>query len=548
MWTKFRTYWLLVLGCLPGGFAWAQANQTAPADTVSRQKIEILQANELEGGTFQGVEIRKVRGDVIFRHQGALMYCDSAYQYAQRNAIEAFGRVRIVQGDTLTLTGDSLSYDGATRMAKVRGQRVVMQDPKMTLTTQYLNFDMGQDLAYYFNGGTIVDESSTLTSEQGYYRTDSKYLFFKEDVVLVGQDPPYRLESDTLEYSTITKEAFFRAPTRIVSQGRVLEASRGKYNTVTAVSNFAGRARVQNEDYILIGDSLIYDETRRRGRAWGDVEMIARRDSIIIEGDRGVYDGVDGLAQVFGRGVMTNIMGGDTLRVAADTLVSIDRPQLPQKKLLAYPQVRIFRPDLQGRCDSLVYDRLDSLIYLFQDPVLWSEGNQIQGDTVQVHMLQNRIHRMITRQSSFIVSRDSLKNYNQVKGRHMVAYFDDQNYLSRIEVDGNGQSIYFALEGDTVLAGMNRVDCSDMLVRLRENKMQEIVFINQPDARFIPPHELREPDRRLKGFRWRSQERPVRADVIRKESLSLPPTNAPPAEPPVLQPAQAPVHLRSNTL
>ncbi len=544
MWLKFRTYWLLVFGWLPGGFAWAQANQTAPADTVSRQKIEILQANELEGGTFQGVEIRKVRGDVIFRHQGALMYCDSAYQYAQRNAIEAFGRVRIVQGDTLTLTGDSLSYDGATRMAKVRGERVVMQDPSMTLTTQHLNFDMGQDLAYYFNGGTIVDESSTLTSEQGYYRTDSKYLFFKEDVVLVGQDPPYRLESDTLEYSTITKEAFFRAPTRIVSQGRVLEASRGKYNTVTAVSNFAGRARVQNEDYILIGDSLIYDETRRRGRAWGDVEMIARRDSITIEGDRGVYDGVDGLAQVFGRGVMTNVMGGDTLRVAADTLVSIDRPQLPQKKLLAYPQVRIFRPDLQGRCDSLVFDRLDSLIYLFQDPVLWSEGNQIQGDTVRVQMLQNRIHRMITRQNSFIVSRDSLKNYNQVKGRHMVAYFDDQNYLSRIEVDGNGQSLYFALDGDSVLVGMNRVDCSDMLVRLRENKMQEIVFINQPDARFIPPHELREPDRRLKGFRWRSQERPTRAGVLRK--TAVPPSS--PTDLPVGQPAQVPMRLPSNTL
>ncbi len=540
MWTRFRTYWLLVFGCLPGSFALAQASRPAPADTVSRQKIEILQANELEGGTFQGVEIRKVRGEVIFRHQGALMYCDSAYQYAQRNAIEAFGRVRIVQGDTLTLTGDSLSYDGATRMAKVRGERVVMQDPKMTLTTQHLNFDMGQDLAYYFDGGTIVDESSTLTSEQGYYQTDSKYLFFKENVVLVGQDPPYRLESDTLEYSTITKEAFFRAPTRIVSQGRVLEASRGQYNTVTAVSNFAGRARVQNEDYILIGDSLIYDETRRHGRAWGDVEMIARRDSLTIEGDRGVYDGVDGLAQVFGRGLMTNVMSGDTLRVAADTLVSVDRPQLSQKKLLAYPQVRIFRPDLQGRCDSLVYDRLDSLIYLFQDPVLWSEGNQIQADTVRVQMRQNRIHRMITRQNSFIVSRDSLKNYNQVKGRHMVAYFDDQNYLSRIEVDGNGQSLYFALEGDSVLVGMNRVDCSDMLVRLRENKMQEIVFINQPDARFIPPHELREPDRRLKGFRWRSSERPTRTSVIRQRPSADPPGADPPA--------QAPVRLRSRTL
>ncbi|SMB89791.1 OstA family protein [Hymenobacter roseosalivarius DSM 11622] len=479
------------------------------------QRIELLTAGELVGGDFNGVEIRKLIGNVSFKQQNTFIYCDSAYQYIGRNALEAFSNVRIVENDTLTITGDQAFYDGDTRKARMTGN-VVMRDPRMTLITQALDYDLNRKQAYYSTGGRLTDPENTLTSQRGYYNTVSKVFSFRRDVRLTTKDN--LITTDSLQYNTVSKVAYFFGPTRITGQeGRTLYAENGYYNTITRVSNFQRNAKIETPDYLLGGDKLVYDEARQYGVATGNVSMTSKRDNIVIRGDVGRYWRALGKAKVYGTPVMRNISDRDTLYLAADTLMSVEgQPgQTSGGIIYAFPKVRIFRTDLQGRCDSLTYDRQDSIIYLNRNPILWSDKNQLTSDSMEIQQRRGKIDQMRLYANAFIVGQDTLLNFNQVKGRNMVAYFGD-NKIKKVDVVGNAESLYFALEGDTTTTGMNKAVSATMALRFAANKLQTITFQTNPDASFIPPHELKEEDKSLKGMQWRIKERPTRRATLGK--------------------------------
>jgi hypothetical protein len=200
--------------------------------------------------------------------------------------------------------------------------------------------------------------------------------------------------------------------------------------------------------------------------------------------------------------------------MAADSLISREPKAAGEPSMLyAFNNVKIFKADLQGKCDSLAYNRTDSVMYLNRNPVLWNEQSQLVSDTIRIHLRNKTIDRMYMFSNAFITSEDSIKNFNQVKGRDMVAHFKGGR-MHRVNVNGNGESLYFALEGDTVLTGMNKAVCSDMVLNFAENKLKTISFLVNPDASFIPPHELQETERKLEGFSWLADLRPTKKDVM----------------------------------
>lgn len=202
--------------------------------------------------------------------------------------------------------------------------------------------------------------------------------------------------------------------------------------------------------------------------------------------------------------------------MTADTLVSIDDVNPKKKRLLAYHNVKIFKRDLQGKADSLEYRSADSTLYFYKNPVLWTDGNQMTADSISMLIEHNTISKIFMDVNSFVISQDTSKNYNQIKGRKMVADFR-KGKLNRVFVNGNGESIYFAVDEKTgLLTGMNNVLCSNIIIRFKEGKVNSISFIKQPDGNFIPPHELEEENKKLANFKWRADERPVKSDVVKK--------------------------------
>ena len=212
----------------------------------------------------------------------------------------------------------------------------------------------------------------------------------------------------------------------------------------------------------------------------------------------------------------------DTLYLSADTMMAVESQLAEKKRLLAWGGVRIFKEDLQGRADSLAYKLADSVLFFYREPVLWSDANQLTGDTISMQIKNNQVDRLRLLQNGFVISRDTVINqYNQVKGRLITAFFSNDE-LKQIAVNGNGESIYFVLDEKqaNVLMGMNRLTCSNMLISFGNKTVQQIRFYQQPDAVFVPPHELQEPETRLAGFRWLDEYRPSKASVISRQPLA----------------------------
>jgi lipopolysaccharide export system protein LptA len=484
----------------------------------SGDKVQLIQAGSLEGLTIKGEKINKLVGNVIFKQEGAFLYCDSAYQHEKKNEIECMGNVRMVQGDSIYLTGKKILYNGNTKKAIVT-ESVLLRDKKMTLTTDYLEYDTKIKIASYYGGGKIIDDANVLTSDKGYYNTSSKIFWFKKDVKVVNSKEKYTLTSDTLQYHSITKIATFRGPSKVTKENDILYADHGEYDTAKGRSRFTGRAKVESGNYLLEGDKIYYDEKANNGVAEGNVKVTSLENKIEVYGDLAHYWGKDGIVRIVGKPLVKNKMEEDTLFLTADTLISIDRknPKDTTKKekyLLAFHNVKIYKTDLQAKCDSLVYNFVDSTIYLYKDPVMWSKENQIIADSINILLKNKKIHQLNTNINSFIVSQDTIKNFNQVKGKKMTAFFADDQ-LSRVNVSGNGQSIYYAMEeGKTKLIGLNKADCSNIVIRFKEGDLQNISYITKPDAKFVPPHEIIEAETKLKGFQWRIEEKPLREQVV----------------------------------
>lgn len=490
------------------------AAHAQPPATDAPRRVELLFADEIE--VIKGADgretryVRSLQGTPVqFRQETVYLYCNQAIQYPLENAVRATGQVRIVESDTVSLTGDSLYYDGNRKIAYIYGKSVVMQDLQRTLTTTYLVYHLNTGLASYPRNGTVRDAENTLVSRKGYYDTRAKIVSFKENVVYDHAQNGTHLETDTLTYHLQTKKVFFHAFTRVQSPDGLLLANEGEYDTEQRISDFRRQASIETPEYHLTGEHLYYDQKQKYGRAQGRVRMTNKADTITVYGDVGIYEGKNRRADVLGNALMERPFSGDTLFLQADTMVMRTDTVAQSRDIFAFPKVRLQSRSFQGRCDSLQYSMSDSVIRFFGKPVLWSAQNQITADSIWLTIQNQRPKQMFMRQNAFIISQDSLKYFDQIKGRNMVVQFRPSAYMQDVHVEGNGQSIYFALEGDTALVGMNKIDCSNMVMVFGDsNKLARIHFLVKPEGKIVPPHEIEQPETRLKGFQWRIDEKP----------------------------------------
>ncbi|GAB3936291.1 hypothetical protein GCM10028804_56480 [Larkinella terrae] len=506
----------------------AEAQVANPSAGGTSDIVILKRADQLEGIQSGTEEVRKLTGNVELQQKNMLMYCDLAIQNLTTNVIEAYGNVRMIQGDTLSVRGDTVFYYGASRQSVVTGRTVILKDRKMTLTTRKLEYDLANGIAHYPVKGRIVDRENILTSREGYYDTRTKLFTFHENVKLVN--PQYTLTADSLLYNSFSKIATFQGPTKIVSKEGTLIAKDGDYNTVSRLSNFQRRATIETEKYTLTGDTLFGNNANDFYTARGNVVLFAKGDQTILTGNFGRYNRKVGVARMVGNAVVKSITSSDTLYMRADTLWSFELPNPKRKKgspaadstyrrLIGQKNVLVFKNDLQSKCDSIVYETADSTIYFYRDPIVWSTNYQMEGDSITALMKNNRINKMLLRGHSFVISQDTLLNFNQVKGRTLTTYFaydkkNDRSDIDHVVVEGNGESLYFAVDDNNKMVGMNRVLCSKMTIRFMDRKVKKISFYGQPDSKLVPPKELKEADKRLDGFNWRVAEKPTKARVL----------------------------------
>jgi lipopolysaccharide export system protein LptA len=484
-----------------------------PHDLFSQKKVKLLSSEFVEGGKKNGNKYNMVRGSVHFIQGSTEIFCDSAFFYKKLNSIEAFGHIRIFDTiDSTNITSDRLIYSGNSKFAQLR-DNVVYRDDSIVLYTNFLDYNLTNKSAHYFNNGKIINGQNVLTSAIGYYDTQTKSMTFYKKVVL--DNPENKLKSDTLLYNMTTEIARTYGPSTITSSdGTTVFSEKGGEFLMRSKQTTIESGTIETESYILKGRKLYYDQIKKINRAEGNIYMYSKREDIIITGDHAEnYEG-KGITRIWGNPVMRKVFLVDTLYLAADTLVSVDLKNDNDKHLLAYHHVRFYRFDMQGIADSIFYKMSDSVLFLYNDPVLWTGKNQIEGDTVGLTFKNNQIYQMNLVDNSFIILTDTVGNYNQLKGKKMTASFTN-NVIRQLDVFGNSECLFHALdEKDNSLTGINRIICSNMTIRFVNNKADNMSFYKNPDASFIPPKELKEPDHRLSGFNWREKDRPTLKSVL----------------------------------
>lgn len=479
------------------------------ADCIGQQgsTLDIMKADLLSGAS--GFE--RLLGNVEMKHQKSLIFCDSAYFFRAENRAQLFGRVRIKDiEDPITTTSAYAEYDGNTKVAKLRGN-VVFTNQETTLYTDYLDYNRETNVATYFNKGKVVDSTNVLTSDRGIYEVNLERITFRQNVVLVN--PDYTMKTNNLIYLTIPKTSETLGLTNIVSrEGYKLDAQKGSfYDTQQNQFRFFD-GLVETETSRIKAQELFYDEAKAYYEGKEDVRVLNKERKVEVYGDKGKYWEDRKYSVVHGNALVRKYFEKDTLFMIADTLISQDSETDTAKYLLAFKSIRLTKTDLAGIADSLVYNFSDSSIRLFQDPVMWNHKSQISADSMVFFIANEELDRVLMRDKAFAIMSDTLLNFNQMKGRQMTGYFKE-GQMERLLIDGNGESLYFALEADTVTQGINRILSATIKLTFKDGAIQKANFGIRPDGKFTPVQKIDEKVSRLEGFNWRIAEKPDRTTI-----------------------------------
>lgn len=522
---KFGYESILLVGVLFVVIVSVRAQDTPPTEgtpTVRQeaQLVELRQAyvgfiriQEIDAEIFIGSE----EVPMIFYHNGAYLYADSAHFFREYNIFEAFGNVRMNQGDTLFVYAAYLHYDGNTGLARLR-ENVRLEDPTATLFTDSLNFDRIANLGYFFEGGMLVDEENVLTSYWGQYDVNTNQALFRDVVRLVNEN--FTIYADTLKYNTATTIADIVGPSRIVSEDGIIYTSRGWYNTDTEDSKLLDRSRVYSNDRqrVLTGDTIFYNRLTGIGEVFGNMQLEDRERRAILRGNYGFYNEFTEFGFAADMAYIVDFSQGDSLFIGADSLFMITIDSI-HRDFKAYYNVRIFRSDFQSIADSMHYSAADSTIFLRGRPVIWNENSQILGNEINILLNDSTVERAYVRHNSLMIQdRQEDDQFNQLSGRDITAFFRDGE-IYHLLVAGSAESIYYVTEDDGFVIGLNRMQSPYMTADIENQEIWKLRWFGGESRGTTTPLPQLTPDgHRLSGFVWLYYLRPLHSRDIFRQS------------------------------
>jgi lipopolysaccharide export system protein LptA len=450
-------------------------------------------------------------GNVRVSHDGAVLFCNKAYIFKKENYIKAFGDVRMIQGDTITMTSTYAEYNGENKQAYASGN-VMMSSPSSNLKTDVLNFDRNTQQAFYKTGGTITDKENTLVSQAGTYLIQRKMYQFRNAVTITN--PKYVIKTNHLDYYENVGHAYLFGPSTITSEANYIYTEKGFYDTKKNFSHFVKNSYIKYNNRLIEGDSLYYDRNREFASATRNVKVTDSINNSIVKGHYGeVYKLKDSLMMTK-RAVAMTLVEKDTLYIHGKKLIVTGKPQ--NRVVRAFNNVRFFKIDMSGKCDSLHSDEKTGITKLIKNPVMWNFDNQMTGDVM--HLISNKetekLDSLKVLNNTFIASKDTIgTGYNQVKGLNLYGKFRD-NKLYEVDVIKNTEVIYYMRNENQELIGINKSKSSSINMTLDGNQINTITFFKQVEGEIYPEAELPENARKLRGFVWRGDERIKTKDDI----------------------------------
>jgi lipopolysaccharide export system protein LptA len=443
-------------------------------------------------------------GNVKINHDGVVLTCNKAYFFQKENYLKAFGNVQLVQGDTLYLNSKYAEYNGNLKKAFATGN-AVMTSPDATLATDTINFDRNVQEVFYNTKGTIVNKDNTLVSKSGRYYVAEKKFQFLTEVTLTN--PKYVVKSNHLDYYSNSGHTYLLGPSTITSKANYIYTEKGFYDTKKNLAHFLRKSYIKYDDRLIEGDSLYYNRNTEFASATRNVKITDSINRGIVKGHYAeVYKLKDSMF-VTKRAVAVNFVENDSVYIHGKKLMVTGKEG--ERILRAYNNVRFFKVDMSGKCDSIHSNSKTALTKLIGNPILWNGDNQITGDVM--HLIGDnttkKLDSLKVLNNTFLVSRDTLgTGFNQVKGLNLFGKFRDGK-LHDVDVIKNTEVIYYMRNDANELIGINKNVSSKINLILENNAVETITFYNKVDGDIYPEADLPENARKLRGLVWRGDER-----------------------------------------
>jgi len=475
------------------------------------RKIKILSADD----TFNNVEkypgaIVSI-GNVFLEHEGATMRCKMAIRYEDDNRLKAIGDVFFNQGDTITQTSDYIEYYGNTKLVKSYS-KVILKDPLITLKTDTLYFDRTLQKLYYPTNGTIIDSTNTLKSDRGtYYLQHNKFV--AQSSVQVYNDEN-DLVSEKLEYFTDSGLVNIQGSSTIINKkdSTRIYTEKGDFNSKTNISHLLKNSKIYFKNRVIQGDSIYYNQPKEFSSLTGNIKITDSINKSIIKGGYAeLYRAKDSVF-ITKRAVAISLVGKDSMYVHGKKMMVTGKPE--HRMLRAFSHVKFFKNDMRGKCDSMHVNQKSGLTQMFKFPVIWAQGNQITGDTIQ--LLSNpkteKLDSLKILRNAFMIQKDSA-GYNQIAGKRMLGQFIE-NDLRNLHVIGNCQVVTYDRTEAQELLAITTQRSSRIEIEMKNKQVQYITHHTSAKGDTYPVEDFPTDKKEIKGFLWRGDEQPLKIEDI----------------------------------
>ena len=474
--------------------------------SLAQEKKKII----IENSDFVDMNQTEIPGAIIFTgnvriiHNGVKMFCNKAYHFKDENYIKAFGNVQMNQGDTITMSSRYAEYNGDIELAFATGA-VILRSPESTLTTDTLYFDKKNQQAFYNTHGTILNKENTLTSKSGRYYVDQKKYKFTSAVTV--KNPESTIKTNNLDYYENSGHAYVFGPSTITSKENVIYTENGFYDTTNDIGKLSKNSKITLDNKIIEGDDLYYDKKKNFSRGINNVKITDTINNLVAKAHyaemyRNTVTRKDSII-LTKRALVVTKVENDSLYMHGKKIQVTGPPE--NRIIKAFKNVRFYKTDMSGKCDSLHSSNKSGLTQLIGKPVIWNFDNQMTGDII--HLIGNnkteKLDSLKVLNNAFLIQKDtlSLKGYNQIKGQNLFGRFVD-NSLKYVDIVKNAEVIYFMYNDDNEPIGINKSVCSAINLELNENQIETITFIKNTDGIIYPEAEFPENARILPGFNW----------------------------------------------
>jgi len=461
---------------------------------------------------------RNSKKQIYIQHDGIEMWCDKAYHYAKEDSIAAFGKVLIKQGDTIKLTSKVANYSGKTQLAFTAGD-VLLTEPKSTLRTDTLYFDKLNQKAYYKTGGVVNHEDNVINSSIGKYFMDSQKYQFIGNVDI--KNPEYTLTSSQLDFYSNSGIAYMYGKSVIKHEGTTIHCERGYYDTNADLGYFVKNSKIYYNNRILEGDSMYFNQKKHFASATNNIKITDTTNHSIITGHYAeVFKEKDSVF-ITNRALAKSLQQNDSIYIHADTLMITGKPE--NRIIRGYKNAKLYKLDMNGKCDSIYINQKTGITKLIREPVLWSGESQMTGDTIQLlnNVKTNKLDSLKVFYNTYLIQKDSISGYNQVKGKELIGLFNDDNKLYNIDINKNAEYIFYARKENGELVGLDKRLSSSINLKLVDQEIEEITTFGNPEGALTPESMYPDNARKLRGFNWRGDERILSVDDLFKDDPPL---------------------------